>query len=258
MTLGLPLSTLWAFLLVLARVSGLVAFFPLPAFRAAPGMVRTVLAVAITLALFPVWPQLPNTLPTIAQIIGWAFSEAALGLAIGLAVAFLLEGFQVAMQIVGLQAGYGYSLTVDPTSQADSGVLQVIFMLATGWLFFIFGFDREIFRVLAASFERFPAGSLLKGGGPSAASLDGIVRLGSGMLVTGVRLALPVIALLLLIDLALALMGRMQQQLQLLSLAFPAKMLATLAILAALAPMFPRLFSTTAERTMTALWRLLS
>jgi flagellar biosynthesis protein FliR len=49
----------------------------------------------------------------------------------------------------------------------------------------------------------------------------------------------------------------MQQQLQLLSLAFPAKMLAALALLAVSAPMIPRLFSTTAERTFTALWRLL-
>jgi flagellar biosynthetic protein FliR len=251
MTLGLPLATISAFLVVLARVSGLVAFFPLPAFRSTPAPIRAVLALTLTLALFPVWPDLPNALPTVTQILGWIFSEAGLGLAIGLAVAFLMEGFQLAMQIVGLQAGYGYALTVDPTSQADSSVLQVILMLTTGWLFFILGFDRELIRILAASFERFPAGSWA----PSAISLDGIVRLGGNMLVTGVRLALPVTALLLLI--ALALLGRMQQQLQLLSLAFPAKMLATLIILAALAPMLPRLFSTAAERTMTSLWRLL-
>jgi flagellar biosynthetic protein FliR len=214
---------------------------------------RAVLAFTLTFALFPVWPDLPNTLPTVTQIVGWVFSEAGLGLSVGLAVAFLTEGFQVAMQIVGLQAGYGYALTVDPTSQADSSVLQVILMLTTGWSFFILGFDRELIRILAASFERFPAGSWA----PSASSLDGIVRLGGNMLVTGVRLALPVAALLLLIDLALALLGRMQQQLQLLSLAFPAKMLATLVILAALAPMLPRIFSAAAERTMTSIWRLL-
>ncbi len=253
MTLGLPLATISAFLVVLARVAGLIAFFPLPALRSTPTPVRAVLALTLTLALFPVWPNLPNTLPTVAQILIWTFSEAGLGLAIGLSGSFLMEGFQLAMQVVGVQAGYGYALTVDPTSQADSSVLQVMLMLATGWLFFIFGFDRQLIRILAASFERFPAGSWT----PSAASLDGIVRLGGNMLATGVRLALPVTALLLLIDLALALLGRMQQQLQLLSLAFPAKMLAALVILTALAPMLPRIFSTAAERTMTSLWRLI-
>jgi flagellar biosynthetic protein FliR len=253
MTLGLPLATISAFLVVLARVAGLVAFFPLPAFRSAPAPVRAGLALTLTLALFPVWPELPNALPTVTQILLWTFSEAGLGLAIGLAVAFLMEGFQLAMQIVGLQAGYGYALTIDPTSQADSSVLQVMLALTTGWLFFIMGFDREILRILAASFERFPAGAWA----PSAASLDGIVRLGGNMLITGVRLAMPVVAILLLIDLALALLGRMQQQLQLLSLAFPAKMLAALIILMAMAPMLPRIFSTAAERTMTSIWRLL-
>ena len=253
MTLGLPLSTIFAFLLVLARVSALVMFVPIPAFRSAPAQVRLALAVMLTFALFPVWPSLPNEAPTIGKLTAWAFSEAGLGLTIGLAIAFLMESFQVAMQIVGLQAGYGYALTIDPTSQADSGVLQILFMLATGWLFFIFGFDRELIRVLAESLERFPAGSWM----PSAASLDGIVRLGGNMLVTGLRVALPVAAILLLIDVALALLGRMQQQLQLLSLAFPAKMLAALVLLAALSPMLPKIFDTTAQRTLTSIWRLL-
>jgi flagellar biosynthetic protein FliR len=252
LTLGLPLATLSAFLVVLARVAGLIAFFPLPAFRSAPAPVRVVLAVAITFSLFPVWPHLPNQLPTVTQLIGWTFSEAGFGLAVGLAVAFLMEGFQVAMQLVGLQAGYGYALTIDPSSQADSSILQVLLMLATGSLFFVLGFDHQILRALAASFERFPAGSWA----PSTASLDGIVRLGSNMLTTGVRLAMPVTALLLLIDISLALLGRMQQQLQLLSLAFPAKMLAALLFLAALAPMLTRIFSTTAGRTMGAIWKL--
>lgn len=253
MTLGLPLATITAFLLVLARVAGVIAFFPIPAFRNAPAQVRIALAVVLTLALFPVWPQLPNSVPTIGQLAVWSFSEAGLGLAIGLAVLFLMEGFQLAMQIVGLQAGYGYALTIDPTSQADSGMLQILFALATGWLFLVLGFDREMVRVLAASFERFPAGAWA----PSATSLDGIVRLGGSMLVTGIRLALPVTALLLLIDIAISLLGRMQQQLQLLSLTLPVKMLATLVLLAALAPVLTRIFSSAAERTFGTVWRLL-
>ena len=44
MTLALPLSTIYAFLLVLARVGGLFAFLPVPAFRNAPMIFRAVLA----------------------------------------------------------------------------------------------------------------------------------------------------------------------------------------------------------------------
>ena len=83
------------------------------------------------------------------------------------------------------------------------------------------------------------------------------MHLGGQMLSTGLRLAFPVVALLVLIDVALALVGRVQQQLQLLSLAFPGKMAAALALLAALAPVFPKIFAGEADRTLAALWRSL-
>jgi flagellar biosynthetic protein FliR len=251
MTAGLPLSSVFSFLLVLARVSGLIVFLPVPGFRAAPTTVRALLAVAVSIALFPDWPVLPTPAPSLSQLAAWAFLEAGFGLTAGLAVGFLTEGFQVAAQIIGLQAGYGYSLTVDPTSEADSGVLQVIMSLASGLLFFTLGLDRDLLRALAASLDKFPAGAWHT----SAASVDGIVRLGAGMMMAGLRLALPVVATLLLIDVSLALLGRMQQQLQLLSLAFPVKMLAALALLAALSPAFPRSFSSSAEPMLSTLWR---
>ena len=199
------------------------------------------------------WPALPNVLPAFGELAGWAFAEAGFGLAMGLAVAFLTESFQMAAQVLGLQAGYGYATTIDPTSQADAGVLQVVTGLISGLFFLTLGMDRQLFRVLAASFEKFPAGAWA----PSAASLDGVIQLGSGMFSLGLRLALPVVALLLLLDVSLAVLGRMQQQLQLLSLAFPLKMLAALALLVALAPVFARIFESSSARTLEALWRVL-
>ena len=253
MTLEVNLSTLSAFLLVLTRVAGFIVFLPVPGFRNTLDAVRIMLAVAITLALYPVWPGLPNAVPALGQLMAWAFAEAGFGLTAGLAVAFLTETFQVAAQISGFQAGYGFASTIDPNSEADSGVMQVLASLFTGVLFFTADLHHQLIRVLAASFEKFPAGSWA----PTAASLDGIVRLGGSMLSTGLRVALPVVALLMLIDFALALVGRVQQQLQLLSLAFPVKMAAALALLAALAPVVPKLFGSAAEKTLAVLWKTL-
>ncbi len=252
MTLGLPVSTMLAFLFVLARVAGVVMFLPVPGFRGAPQMIRVVLAMAFTFALFPVWPSLPDELPSFGALVGTAFAEAGFGLVAGLAVAFLNEGFQLAAQVLGVQAGYGFATTFDPSSQADSGVLQSMMTLITGMLFFTLGLDREIVRILAMSFQKFPAGAWA----PSTASLDGVIHLSAAMFTTGLRLAMPVIGLLLMLDFSLALLGRMQQQLQLLSLAFPIKMLAATAILAMLAPVLVRLYEGSAARTMEALWRV--
>jgi flagellar biosynthetic protein FliR len=253
MTLGLPLSTLFAFLLVLARVGGFVTFLPVPGFRAAPDSIKIGLALVITFALFPVWPILPNAEPSLGQLTAWAFCEAGFGLLIGLAVLFLMEGFQIAAQVAAVHAGYGFATTIDPTSEADSGVLQTMASLFCGILFFSVGMDHQLIRLLAASFVRFPAGSWA----PSATNLDGVLQLGSDMFSIGLRVALPVVALLILVDFALALLGRVQQHLQLLSLAFPAKMAIALALLAALAPVIPRMFSAATEHTLAMLWKAL-
>jgi flagellar biosynthetic protein FliR len=256
MTVELPLGAIYGMLLVLARAAGLVAFLPVPGFRNAPDSIRAALAVTLGLAMFPLRPALASVNPSIATLTAWILGEASFGLLAGLAVAFLTEGFEIAAQALGLQAGYGYAQTIDPNSQADAGVLQVFLSLTTGLLFFSMGVDHALIRILAASFEKFPAGSF-PSLGSDALRTDGILHLGGAMLSTGLRLALPVTALLLLLDVALALMGRMQQQLQLLSLAFPVKMMAALIMLIALAPLIPKLFGAAAERTVAELWRAL-
>ena len=251
---GLSLATLYGFLLVLFRVSGVMVLVPLPGFGSGPSMARIVFALTLTFCLFPVWPVLNITAPpSMATFAGWAVAEVAFGMLVGLAVAFLAEGFQLAAQLINLQAGYSYASAVDPNSEADSTVLQLFMQLMSSLLFFSLGLDRQVVRIFAGSFQWFPVGSL-----PAASqSAEGLLRLGTAMFVTGLKLAMPVIALLLLADIALSLFGRMQAQLQLLSLAFPIKMLTALAILMALAAVLPAILERAAAQTFEDLLHIL-
>ncbi|HYW44161.1 MAG TPA: flagellar biosynthetic protein FliR [Bryobacteraceae bacterium] len=236
-SLTLSAQTLYGFLLVLARVAGALVFVPLPGVKGAPEPVRAALALGFTLALFPRWPEAGASGITPATLIGWAAAEAALGIAIGVSVAIVLESFALAAQVLGLQAGYAYASTVDPNTEADSGVLLVFSQLFAGMLFFALGLDREILRLFAWSLEKVPAGTYVF----SPPSAEALIRLGANLFSVGVRMALPVVALLVMVDVALALMGRLNAQLQLLSLAFPAKMLTALAVLSWVAVLFPRI-----------------
>ena len=92
----------------------------------------------------------------------------------------------------------------------------------------------------------------------SLAAAEPMLRLGAGMFATAVRLALPVVALLLLVDVSLALMGRINAQLQLLMLAFPVKMLASMALLAAISILLPVLYKSMAEPTVRTLTAVLN
>jgi flagellar biosynthetic protein FliR len=248
----LPLSALWGFLLVLMRVGGALIFVPLPGIKSVPGPARAALASAITLALAARWPSV-ETAVTPARIAGLAASEAAVGIAIGVCVAVVLEAFALAAQVLGLQAGYAYASTIDPNTEADSGVLLVFAQLAAGLVFFAVGLDREVLRLFARSLDRVPPGAYVA----SLPAAQAVIRLASNVFSVGLRLALPVVALLVLIDVALALLGRLNQQLQLLSLAFPVKMLAALAMLGWVAVWFPRLMSELGGTALGAAWRLL-
>jgi flagellar biosynthesis protein FliR len=216
----LSIGTLYAFLLVLARVSGALVFVPLPGIKGGPQPARAALALGMTLALYGRWPGVNAEAVTAMRMVSWAAAEASVGIAIGVAVAIALEAFALAAQVLGLQAGYAYASTIDPNTEADSGILLVVAQLFAGMLFFALGLDREVLRLFAQSMDKVPPGVY-----PESGERTPLIRLGASLFAVGVRLALPVVALLVMVDVALALMGRLNQQLHLLSLAFPAKML---------------------------------
>jgi flagellar biosynthetic protein FliR len=251
--LTLSAGTLYGFVLVLARVGGSLTFVPLPGMKSAPEPARIALALGFTLALYNQWPVVRTDAITVAALAGWALSEAAVGMAIGVSVAIALEAFTLSAQVLGLQAGYAYASTIDPNTEADSGILLVFAQLMAGMLFFAMGLDREILRLFALSLEKIPAGQYVF----SRATAEPLIRLGATLFSVGVRLALPVVALLVMVDVALALLGRINAQLQLLSLAFPAKMLTTLILLSWISTMFPRILREITGHAWTAAYRML-
>ncbi|MGA2273750.1 MAG: flagellar biosynthetic protein FliR [Bryobacteraceae bacterium] len=238
--LSVSAGTVLEFLLVLARVSGAMVLVPLPGFSGTPGMARAAFSLAFALALAPRWPHLDGIdAGGAGTLAAWAVAEAAIGVAIGLSAAMVLEVATFAAQMLGIPAGYGYAQTVDPNTQADAGILLVVAQLMAGMLFFALGMDRQVLRLFSTSLERIPPGTYVF----QLASAGAFTRLAGNVLAAGARLALPVVALLVMVDVALALMGRLNAQLQLLSLAFPAKMLTALFVLAAVLSLYPRLLA---------------
>jgi flagellar biosynthetic protein FliR len=237
--LRLDLGTVYAFILVLARVAGVFVFVPLPGIKAGPELARSMLALSVTMALFPRWPAVAADGVSIGVLIGWILAEAGLGIAVGVAVGLVAEMFQMGAQIISLQAGYSFASTIDPTSGADSSVLLTIAQAAAGLLFFAVGLDRQVLMAFAHSLETHPPGQFALTG----AMAQQIIQAGAAIFTTGLRLVLPIVALLLIVDISLALLARLNAQLQLITLAFPIKMLVTLGMLAWLVIVFPKVFT---------------
>jgi flagellar biosynthetic protein FliR len=129
-----------------------------------------------------------------------------------------------------------------------------VLQLFAGVLFFAIGIDLQLLKLLSEGLGVMPsAGSVVKAFNPEA-----VIRFGSLMFSTGLRLAMPIIGSLMLLDLAFSLVSKVHAQLQLLSLSFSAKMLAGLVLFAITLSACPTLFSGAAERTLEILARLLA
>jgi flagellar biosynthetic protein FliR len=241
---------LLSFLLALARLGGIFSFVPIPGVRNAPELARAFLAAAFTLTMFPFWPAVDVDQASGGVFVLWMLAECALGVAAGLAVAFVCDTLVFCMHMAGFQAGFSFASTVDPTTQADSTVLLVAGQLAAGLLFFASGFDREIIRAMAVSLHHIPQF-------PAPAEGWAIAKIGAAVFTIGLRLAAPTMALLLMLEVALALASRVNAHLQMLSMAFPVKMAVGLAALALTVPRVPLLFSAHQKQAMAALLRIL-
>ena len=251
---AIPAAVLYGFLLVLARISGIFVFLPLPGLEAGPGVAKITLSVILTFGMYSQWPVLNPAPTSMVQLAGLMLVEAAIGLAIGLAVAFIIEAITFAAEAISTQAGFEYASMVDPNTQADSTVLLVLAQLTAGLVFFAMGFDRLLLTILSRSLATHPPGGTIVA---SRAGVEALVMLGSNIFTTGLHLALPLMTLLFLIDLSIGLLGHLNSQLQLIALAFPVKMFAALVALSMLVLLIPKLYQQLGEASFTTLGKLL-
>jgi flagellar biosynthetic protein FliR len=121
-------------------------------------------------------------------------------------------------------------------------------------MFFATGLDRQVLLAFAQSLASQPPGHFAI----SPAVVNRLIQLGSTIFTTGLRLVLPLIALLLMVEISLALLARLNTQLQLMMLAFPIKMLLSLALLSWLMLVLPKVFSQSSNTVMQVIRSLLT
>jgi flagellar biosynthetic protein FliR len=257
--LDLPAAFLVNCALLLSRMAAFVVFVPLPGVRASLATTKIVLAASLTFVAAPYALSAIGPEDIAGDGVPWlllaaALSEAALGAALGVALRLTLEAFGVAAQALGFQAGYSYVNMVDPTSQADTSILNVIFALTADLLFLVTDMHLFALRTLIDGLRVHPLGSFVTR--PADAQM--MIELGGYMLEASVRLALPVMAVLLLIDLTLGLLNQVHSRMQLITFSFTLKLLAATGVIALLLPRAPKVFEVMAEHGAETIVRLLT
>src|SRR5579862_9054188 len=78
------------YLLVLTRIAGVFVFVPLPGVTGSPVTAKIVLSIAVAVCLFPMWPAVAGLDQSVVRLAGFVVMEAAVGMTLGLTVAFAI------------------------------------------------------------------------------------------------------------------------------------------------------------------------
>ena len=208
--LHLYLDQFLTFVLVLTRVGCLLVTLPVLGTATVPWQVRAILAIGISLLLTPLYWAQPLQQPENLLALGLVVArEAALGLAIGLAVLILLSGMQLAGQIVSQTSGFSLADVANPTFDTTVPLVSQILELLALAIFFLVGGHRQVIDALLRSFAWMPPGR----GSLPAGLVESLSAITAHSFEVGIRAAAPVMVALLLSTLVVALISRTLPQL---------------------------------------------
>jgi flagellar biosynthesis protein FliR len=227
-------AALTALLLASVRVVAWLAVVPPFSTRGIPAMAKVVLALGLSFSMAPLLAEqaLPSTTP---ELVLATTAQALIGLGMGFVTMLLFSAVGAAGALIDLFGGFALASAWDPLGMNMNTVfgrfhqmLATVLLLATGGHLLVIGGLLSTFRFLPLT------------GLPDMTDWDGVLVTAFSMFFTvAVQMALPMIAVLFVADLALALLTKVAPQLNALNVMFPAKVGLTLLLLGMSFPMLP-------------------
>lgn len=227
-------AKLIAWVLVLTRITGLLAALPGLGNDRLPMLVRAAFAALLALVIAPGLPPMKG-LPTGM----WDFTavlavELAVGLLMGTLVALVFSAVSFGASLIDIQTGFSFVQFFDPVNPQPAAIAGTLLAQVALLLLFVSGLHHQMILALADSYRLVPLGGALKPHGMELVALSG------GLLAKGLQMAAPVLLALFLVDVLEGFGARFMPQLQLLQLSFPLKISIGIAVLGYLLMELPR------------------
>ncbi len=204
------------------RLSVLMATLPLLDLRAVPLLWRLALAAALAAALAPtVAPLVPPGTALLAwpTLVGEALRSLVVGALLAFAVNLAFTAVRYAGTIMDMQIGFGIVNTFDPQTGSQISVISQLYYLLAVLLFFSVDAHHVMLREVVASCRVLPPFAPLSVG---AGGWQMVEEYGS-VFGLGLRLAAPLVTVLLLISAAMGVIVKTAPQIHVLVVGFPIK-----------------------------------
>jgi len=244
-----------ALILITLRLAGM--------FIAAPGILPTgtpniLKAVLILILAYMVLPVInysgASALTEPTKLIIQCLNEFSTGLAVGFIINLFFIAARIAGSIIDMQVGFSMVTLFDPTANSTATYLERFFNLIAIMIFFIIDGHHYVIKAFIATYDKVSIGVFFLDQG----TLQEILKLFGHFYAIGVKIALPIILVILVADVLMGVLSRTMPQLNIMILGMPVKLLIGFGILAVSAPFFVRLITNSFQEVPHALEKIFS
>ncbi|WP_248320707.1 MULTISPECIES: flagellar biosynthetic protein FliR [unclassified Caballeronia] len=237
---------LTAFLWPFVRILALLATAPVLSHMAIPTRVKIALGAFITLIVAPTLPAMPQTTVFSAAGIWIIVNQFLIGAAIGMTMQIAFAAVDAAGEFIGQQMGLGFAMLYDPREGGNAVVISRYLNTLAMLAFLVFDGHLQLISALVTTFQNVPIEANVVAAASHAQGWRVLVGYGTSIFGTGLLLSLPIVAALLISNLALGILNRAAPQIGIFQVGFPVTMLVGLLLLQLmlpnLMPFFLRIF----------------
>lgn len=225
------IASLW---LPFLRITGAMMAAPLFSSSYVPVRSRIAIALFTALVVAPVIPTPPaiNALGLQAMLI--AANEILIGICLGFLVQLVFEAIVFAGQTISMGMGLGFVMMVDPQRGTSVPILSQFFLLISLLIFLALDGHLAFLQLIAGSFSIWPVGIAVV----SADTAGMIVEWSAEIFSGAIRVALPAVIALLVVQIGVGVISRAAPTLNLFAVGFPIAILVGYLVLYQMMPLF--------------------
>ncbi|MDD3148291.1 MAG: flagellar biosynthetic protein FliR [Candidatus Riflebacteria bacterium] len=255
MTEAAFLNAVGLFLIGLIRFSGFFILTPVFAETFIPMTVKAGLSGLCALIILPHLIS-TQTLPmlSIPEYGIMAIKELAIGFSLGYMIVVVSAVMRMAGGIIGMQIGFSFVQVADPASNQGLGIVSEFFQLAGTLIFLVIGGHLIVLEAFFKSFDMVSVAGLVINGG----IVEEVMLYTRMIFVCGLQIAMPVIAVILVGDVAMGIIARTVPKMNIFQLGFSLKIIGGMSVLVLLMPFVKDIVHHLLNLSLTKVYLLLS
>lgn len=203
----------WPFL----RIGACLMVAPLFGASYVPPRLRIVLAGALTLVALPMIPPVQGLALLSGDGVVTTVQQIIIGVAMGFALQLMFDALNLGGQLLANGMGLGLAFNIDPLRGVESPALGQLYVVLGSLTFIALDGHVALIETLVASFHGLPIGP----SGLSPQLLQSLADWGTQLFLGAVRVALPGMTALLVINLAFGVTSRAAPSLNLFAVGLP-------------------------------------